>query len=263
MRIPLIAGNWKMNTTVAEAITLVDAMLNDLEAVEGVEIVLCPPFVSLFPIYEQIRGGPVKLGAQNMDYREGGAFTGEIAARMLAPICTSVILGHSERRQFFGETDDNVNLKLKAALAAGLRPIVCVGESLAENEAGQTEAVIDRQVRLGLAGVRDLAGTAIAYEPIWAIGTGRAANGPQANTTIAQIRRVLGDLYGAPVAETVRILYGGSVTPANIAEFIAQPEIDGGLVGGASLKAADFVQICRTAAEIRVPEEMRRGKDVP
>ena len=256
MRIPLIAGNWKMHTTIAEAVQLASAMMNDLEAVPGVEIVLCPPFVSLYPIYELLRGGPLRLGAQNVDYRDFGAVTGEIAARMLSPICAMVIVGHSERRQYFAETDEIVNLKVKAARGAGLRPIVCVGERLEENEAGETAAVIERQVREAFAGLADLQGTVVAYEPVWAIGTGRAAHGAQANETIGLIRRVLADQFGAPVAEETRILYGGSVTPANIAEFVAQPEIDGALVGGASLRAGDFVAICRTTAALRVPREI-------
>ncbi|MCS6800428.1 MAG: triose-phosphate isomerase [Chloroflexota bacterium] len=260
MRVPLIAGNWKMHTTIAEAVQLVVAMRDDLEAVRGVEIVLCPPFVSLYPLYELLRGGPLRLGAQNIDYRDFGAVTGEIAARMVAPICSMVILGHSERRRYFGESDQVVNWKVKAALAAGLHPIVCVGEQLEENEAGATAAVVERQVRAALAGVTDLRRIVIAYEPVWAIGTGRAAHGPQANATIGWIRHLLRDRFGPAAAEETRILYGGSVTPDNIAEFVAQPEIDGALVGGASLRAADFVAICRTTADLRVPKELLEGR---
>ena len=248
MRVPLIAGNWKMHTTVAEALQLVAAMRDGLEAVRGVEIALCPPFVSLFPIYEQLRGGPLKLGAQNMDYHDEGPFTGEIAARMLAPICTFVILGHSERRQHYGETDAIVNLKLHAALRTTLQPIVCVGKRLDENEAGETERVITRQLDAAFTGISDPRGTVIAYEPVWAIGTGRPAHGPQANASIQLIRDHLAERYGHTTAERMRILYGGSVTAANIAEFLDQPAIDGALVGGASLRPAEFIAICQAAA---------------
>lgn len=248
MRVPIIAGNWKMNTTVAEAVDLVHNMLNDIEDVRGVEVVLCPPYVSLYPVYEQLRGGPVELGAQNVEYRNMGAYTGEIAALMLAPICKYVIIGHSERRQYYGETDETVNLRIKTALGVGLTPIICVGERLEENEAGKTEEVLERQVRAAYDGLKVPGMAVIAYEPVWAIGTGKAATAEQANTSIGFIRKVLGDIYSPDLAETVRIQYGGSVTAANAEALLGQPEIDGALVGGASLKGPDFVAICKAAA---------------
>ncbi|MBI2908706.1 MAG: triose-phosphate isomerase [Chloroflexi bacterium] len=251
MRIPIIAGNWKMNTTVSEAADLVRAMQAQLAALTGVERVLCPPFVSLTTVGQIIRGSAVKLGAQNMHYEEKGAYTGEVSPLMLGGLCEYVILGHSERRQYFGETDELVNRKVKAALKAGLKPIVCVGERLDENEAGKTEEVIVREVRGGLSGVEAPTSLVIAYEPIWAIGTGKAATGPQANATISLIRRTVAQLYGDGFAEGLRVQYGGSVTAANIAEFISQPHIDGALVGGASLKAAEFVSIVEQTARIK------------
>lgn len=251
MRIPIIAGNWKMNTTVSEAVELVKAMQGKLAALNGVERVLCPPFVSLATVGQLIQGSPVKLGAQNMYYEEKGAYTGEVSPLMLAGLCEYVILGHSERRQYFGENDEVVNKKVKAALKVGLKPILCVGERLEENEAGKTEEVVTRQVRGGLAGVDAPITLVIAYEPVWAIGTGRAATAPQANATIGLIRRTVAQLYGDGLAQAMRIQYGGSVTAANIAEFVSQPEIDGALVGGASLKAAEFVSIVEQTAKIK------------
>ena len=251
MRVPIIAGNWKMNTTVEEALALVKAMLNDLDPIGGVEKVVCPPFVSLVPVGQLLQGTSVQLGAQNMFYEEKGAYTGEISPLMLAPLCRYVILGHSERRQYFGETDEVVNRKVRAALKVGLIPIVCVGERLEENEAGLTEEVVTRQVRGAFAGIGAPGETVIAYEPVWAIGTGKPATGEQANTTIGLIRQVVARLYGSQVADAMRIQYGGSVTAANIAEFVSQPEIDGALVGGASLKAAEFVGIVRQTAQAK------------
>jgi len=253
MRIPIIAGNWKMNTTVDEALDLVDEMIDDLEDVEGVEVVLCPPFVSLDALAEALGGSSVAIGAQNMHYLDKGAYTGEISPVMLADLCDYVILGHSERRQYFGETDELVNKKVVAALHHGLIPIVCVGETLAQHDAGQAEAVVTAQVQGCLAGLSaaDVAGLVIAYEPVWAIGTGRAATGADANAVIATIRRTIAELHDYATAQAVRVQYGGSVTAANIAEFIRQPEIDGALVGGASLKAEEFVGIVRQTAEIK------------
>jgi triosephosphate isomerase len=251
MRKPLIAGNWKMNTTLEEAKSLVRAILNELDGIEGVEKVLCPPFISLVAIKELLRGTSVELGAQNMYFEDKGAYTGEISPIMLADLCDFVILGHSERRQYFFETDEIVNKKVKKAFEIGLKPIVCVGESLRDNETGNTEQVITNQVRAGLAGISPTGQLVIAYEPIWAIGTGKAATGNQADATINLIRNVVAGLWDREIAEAVRILYGGSVTGNNIAEFIAEPDIDGALVGGASLKASDFVSILKQTASLK------------
>jgi triosephosphate isomerase len=244
----MVAGNWKMNTTVDEAVALVAAMRVELDAIHGVERVVCPPFVSLVPVRQQLAGSPVQLGAQNMYCEPKGAFTGEVSPLMLAGLVDYVILGHSERRHIFGETDDLINRKVRSALAHGLRPILCVGETLDENEAGRTEEVVSRQLRLGLVEVPSLAGIVLAYEPVWAIGTGRPATPDGADATMGTLRRLVRELYGSE-ADAVRILYGGSVTPDNFAAFIAMPEIDGGLVGGASLNAASFVTIARQASE--------------
>jgi len=251
MRKPLIAGNWKMNTTLEEAKNLVKAILNEIDGTDGVETVLCPPFVSLAAIKELLKGTSVGLGAQNMYFEDKGAYTGEISPIMLTNLCSFVILGHSERRQYFFETNEIVNKKVKKAFEFGLQPIICVGESLADNEAGKTEQIISRQVRAGLAGVGSTSQLVIAYEPIWAIGTGKAATGKQANATISLIRGILADLWNREIAEAVRILYGGSVTGSNIAEFIAEPDIDGALVGGASLKANDFVSILKQTVNLK------------
>ncbi len=253
MRIPIIAGNWKMNTNVDEAIRLVESMLDDLEAVPGVERVLCPPFVSLTYVSDLLIETTIGLGAQNMYPAEKGAFTGEISPYMLKGLCQYVILGHSERRQHFGETDEFVNRKVHAALAHGLTPIICIGETLAQNEAGQTEEVVTHQTRAVLA---DLSGAqvsriVIAYEPIWAIGTGRPATGEGANQVSGLIRDTVAALVGHPPAQALRIQYGGSVTAENAAGFLSQPEIDGALVGGASLRADQFVHIVRLAAQLK------------
>lgn len=250
MRLPIIAGNWKMNTTVAEAVSLVTTMKDRLDAIRGVEKVLCPPFVSLMAVGKVLRGSSIAVGAQNMYFEEKGAYTGEVSALMLAGLCQYVILGHSERRGYFGESDGMVNKKIKAALKAGLKPIVCVGETLEENEADRTGEVIIRQMRAALDGLASLENLVIAYEPIWAIGTGRAATAEQANATIALIRNVVAELYGA-AAQELRIQYGGSTSSANIAAFIAEPEIDGALVGGASLKADEFVSMVEQTARIK------------
>jgi len=242
-RLPLIAGNWKMNTTVAEAVTLVRAMRTELERITGVEQVVCPPFVSLDAVHRELEASPIQVGAQDVFWEDKGAYTGEISPVMLAPLCRYVIIGHSERRQYFGETDEIVNRKLRASLQHRLSPIMCVGETLAEREAGQTDLIIERQVRGGLAGLAACPGLVIAYEPIWAIGTGRASSGADAEAVIRRIRAAVADLLGEPVAQITRILYGGSVTSANVAEFLRYPEIDGGLVGGASLRSDEFVAI--------------------
>jgi triosephosphate isomerase len=251
MRIPFVAGNWKMNTTATEAEQLVFEMLEKLDRIEGVEKVLCPPFVSLVAVNMMLRGSSIKLGAQNMHFETKGAYTGEISPLMLSELCEFVILGHSERRWYFGETDEIVNKKIRAALANKLKPILCVGERLAENEAGKTEEVVKKQVTAALNGIEPVHDLVIAYEPVWAIGTGKAASGKQAAATIQFIRDVLAKLWNKSIAQDLRILYGGSVTGANIAEFIFHPEIDGALVGGASLKAEEFVGIVEKTAEIK------------
>jgi triosephosphate isomerase (TIM) len=251
MRIPFVAGNWKMNTTATEAERLVLEMLEKLDRIEGVEKVLCPPFVSLIAISMMLQGSSIKLGAQNMHFEAKGAYTGEISPLMLRELCEFVILGHSERRWYFGETDEIINKKVKAALANKLKPILCVGERLEENEAGKTEEVVNRQVTAALNDIEPVRDLVIAYEPVWAIGTGKAASGKQAAATIQFIRDVVARLWNKSIAQDLRILYGGSVTSANIAEFISHPEIDGALVGGASLKAEEFVGIVEQTAEIK------------
>ncbi len=251
MRIPLIAGNWKMNTGVSEAVALVESMLPELEKISRVEKVLCPPFVSLAAVRELLKASSLKLGAQSMFYEEKGAYTGEVSPLMIAELCEYVILGHSERRQYFNETNEIVNRKIVAALKIGLKPILCIGEKLEENEAGKTEEIVTAQLTSSLAGIRNFDGLVIAYEPVWAIGTGRAATGEQANKTLSLIRETIHRVYGEKSAADIRILYGGSVTAANIAEFVRQPEIDGALVGGASLKAAEFISIVAQTATIR------------
>jgi triosephosphate isomerase (TIM) len=248
-RRPIIAGNWKMNTTIAEGLALVDEMLPRLRVYDSVERVVCPPFVSLAAIADRLQGTDVGLGAQNLHPEPKGAFTGEIAPGMLEGLASYVIVGHSERRQYFGEDDAFVNRKVRAALDVALVPIVCVGETLAQNEAGETEAVVSRQVRGALQDVQHVSGVVIAYEPIWAIGTGKAATPEGANSTIAIIRRTVAELAGDATAQGVRIQYGGSVTPENFAAFIAASDIDGALVGGASLKAESFIEIIRLAAQ--------------
>ncbi len=251
MRIPLIAGNWKMNTTVSQAEQLVIDMLEGLDGIEGVEKVLCPPFVSLVPLNMMLRSSSIKLGAQNMYFETAGAYTGEISPLMVKELCEFVILGHSERRSYFGETDEIVNRKVKAALANELKPILCVGERLEENEAGRTEEVVERQVRAALNGIEPVRDLVIAYEPVWAIGTGRAATGRQAAATIGFIRDTVAGLWSKELAQGIRVLYGGSVTAANIAEFVSYPDVDGALVGGASLKVEEFISIVQQTAQIK------------
>jgi triosephosphate isomerase len=250
-RMPLIAGNWKMNTTIEEAISLIKTMQPELEKIEGVEKVLCPPFVSLMAARGLIKRSTIRLGAQNVFYEEKGAFTGEISPLMLAGLCDYVIIGHSERRQYFDETNENIDKKIKAAVKSGLKPIFCVGETLEENEAGQTREVLGRQLMASSDRFYFLSGCVIAYEPVWAIGTGKSASGDDANKNIGFIRQFIAHLHGRGIANTVRILYGGSVTAANIAEFMRKSDIDGALVGGASLKADDFVSIVKRASEIK------------
>lgn len=251
MRTPVIAGNWKMNKTPTEAAELARAVAAEIGSIGAVERILCPPFLALPGLAAIVAGTGIGLGAQNMHWEKSGAFTGEVSAPMLIGLCQYVIIGHSERRQFFGETDDTVNKKVKAALAHGLTPIVCVGENLVENEAGETGEVVTRQMRGAYAGLTgdEALKTIVAYEPVWAIGTGKAATPEQANAVMGQyIREVLGYMYTDAVANALRIQYGGSVTAANAQALMAQPEIDGALVGGASLKPADFAAIVKAAA---------------
>jgi triosephosphate isomerase len=250
-RTPIIAGNWKMNTTLPEAEELARAIRAQAENVRGVEVVLCPPFISLAAVAEAVRGSSIKVGAQNLYHEPKGAFTGEVAAIMLQGLCDYVVLGHSERRGYFKETSAFVNAKVRAALQHGLRPIVCVGETLAQREAGRTAEVLRRQTRESLAGVEDLSRVVVAYEPVWAIGTGRAATPQDAADGIAVIRRAIGRMGGAQAADRVRILYGGSMNAENAASLLEQPGVDGGLIGGASLRADQFTAIVR-AAERRV-----------
>jgi len=251
MRVPMIAGNWKMNTTVGEATELVKAMRAGLDQIANVDKVICPPFISLAVVKELIRGSSIRLGAQNLYFEEKGAYTGEISPLMLADLCEFVIIGHSERRQYFNETGEIVNKKLRAALKVGLKPILCIGEKLEENEARRTEEVVTEQLESSLAGIDSLDGLIIAYEPVWAIGTGKAATGRQVSETIGLILYNIAQLYDEEVAQQMRILYGGSVTADNIAEFVQQSEIDGALVGGASLKANEFLSIVRQTSEIK------------
>lgn len=250
MRLPMIAGNWKMNTTVEEARALVLEMHPLLEPINNVEKVVCPPFVSLVAVAEIIKESSMRLGAQNMYFEEKGAYTGEVSPPMLAELCEYVILGHSERRQYFNESNEIVNHKVKAALQFDLKPIMCIGERLEEYDAGKTEEVVIGQLRSSLDGLDSPDGLVIAYEPVWAIGTGRAATGEQANSIIGLIRHNIAELYTDGFARDLRILYGGSVTAENSAEFMRQPEIDGALVGGASLKADQFVSIVKQTSDI-------------
>jgi triosephosphate isomerase len=245
----ILAGNWKMNKTIAESLALVESLKVELAAVKEVDLLVCPPFTALKPVSDAITNTNIKLGAQHMHWENFGAFTGEICAAMLRDVyCTYVILGHSERRQFFGETDETVNKRLKAALAARLRPIVCVGETLAERESGRAQKVLDKQVRGSLAGLttEEINDCIVAYEPVWAIGTGQNATPEQAQQTQAFLRGVLTQVFGE-VAAKVRIQYGGSVKAANARELMSQPDIDGALVGGASLQARSFIDIVKNS----------------
>jgi triosephosphate isomerase len=252
MRIPIIAGNWKMNKTIAEAVELVQAMKGPLAGIASIEKVVCPPFVCLSAVKEAIGDAEIGLGAQNVYFEEQGAYTAEIAPGMLEGLCQYVIIGHSERRQYFGETDKGVNKKIVAALAHNLTPIVCVGETLKLRQAGETDNWVKRQVIAALEGLtsEQAQSIVIAYEPIWAIGTGLAATSEDAQQVIGDVvRPAVSELFGNQVAQAIRIQYGGSVKPSNAAELMGMPDIDGGLVGGASLKAGDFVEIVRQTAK--------------
>lgn len=250
MRIPFVAGNWKMNKTADEAVAFVTEIRDGLNAIVGVDSAVCPPSVALPGVAAAVAGTKIGVGAQNMYFEESGAYTGELAPNMIQPFCQYVILGHSERRAYFGETDEGVNKKIKAALAHGITPIVCVGESLEQNEAGETRVFVSGQVKAAFAGLtpEQAASCVIAYEPIWAIGTGRSASAEQAGTIISEsVRQVIAAQFNDETAEAIRIQYGGSVNESNIAEYMQQPDIDGALVGGASLKPS-FVDLVRAAA---------------
>ena len=251
-RTPLVAGNWKMNKTTSEALRLVADLLPDLQSISGVDILLCPPATALMALSAALEKTGIALGAQDLYWEKEGAFTGELSPAMVAEFCQYVIIGHSERRTLFGETDQDVQRKLQAALAAGLRPVLCVGETLQQNEAGRAAEIVSGQLRAALQGVQlNVANElVIAYEPVWAIGTGKAATPGPTDTLLRNVvRPTLAGLLGTQLAQGVRLLYGGSVNAGNAAAFFAMPEIDGALVGGASLKAKEFVEITRAAAQ--------------
>ncbi len=251
----VIAGNWKMNKTASEGAALIQGIketcgCNGQCPCNAPEVIVCPPFTTIAAVLEAVKGTPIQVGAQNVHWAESGAFTGEISAAMLKELGVQwVIIGHSERRQYFGETDQTVNQRVKAALAAGLKVILCIGETLEEREMGVTSAVIEKQVRWDLAGVAadQLDNLILAYEPVWAIGTGKVATDEQAQEVHAGIRALLAKLYCPKCADAMRILYGGSMKPANAAGLLAQADIDGGLIGGAALKPADFVALIKAA----------------
>lgn len=246
----VVAGNWKMNKTLAEAGELLEGLVPELKDVDSVDIIVCTPYTNLALAKEKLAGTNIKVGAQNLHWEKSGAFTGEVSADMLKDLCEYVIIGHSERRAMFGETDETVNKKVFAALEAGLLPIVCLGETLEENEAGQTAKVVGRMVREGLKGLsqEQAARVVVAYEPVWAIGTGKTATPEQANNVHKDvIRPLLREMFGEEVGDGMRILYGGSVKPGNARELFGMSDIDGGLIGGASLKVADFVGIVEGA----------------
>ncbi|MDH3267104.1 MAG: triose-phosphate isomerase [Gammaproteobacteria bacterium] len=251
MRDVLVAGNWKMNSDSASNAELVAAIVAGAPVSERVKLLICPPFPYLSAVVDQVEGSNISVGAQNVSEHAAGAFTGEVAASMLRELgCDYVIVGHSERRSLYGESSEDVAAKFKTALAAGLRPILCVGETLAERQAGSTEAVIDEQLDavLSAVGIADFATAVVAYEPVWAIGTGMTASPEQAQDVHSHIRAVLAG-HDAAIAAALQILYGGSMKGENAAGLLAMPDIDGGLIGGASLKAADFLAIATAAAE--------------
>ena len=248
MRKPIIAGNWKMNNTVADTAKLLDELKPLVADVTSADVVVCVPFTDIAAAAAAVKGTNIRVGAQNVAWADKGAFTGEISADMLKEAGAEyVIIGHSERRQYFGETDESVNKRTVQALKHGLKPIVCVGETLAEREGGVTEKVLDKQLEGGFAGLTagQMADIVVAYEPVWAIGTGKTATSGQAEDTIRYIRGKLADMFGRDTADKVRIQYGGSMNPGNASELMAQPDIDGGLIGGASLKAADFAKVVK------------------
>jgi triosephosphate isomerase (TIM) len=254
MRTPIIAGNWKMFKTLDESVAFVKELAPKLAPFTGVERVVAPTFVALRAVADALKNTDIKVSAQNVHWEDNGAFTSQISPAMLTGIVEYVIIGHSECRAYLGETDEGVNKKAKALLAKGLKPIIAVGESLAQNEAGETASFVGGQVRVALEGISaaEMANMVIAYEPIWAIGTGKNATSQQANDIIGgTVRATVRDLYGDTVADNVRIQYGGSVKPNNMVEYMSQPDIDGALVGGASLKVEDFTELVRLAAEAK------------
>ncbi len=251
MRMPVIAGNWKMNTSITEACDLARQIASTSNNIKDVEKIICPPYISLSSVSEIIRGTSIKLGAQNVYFEEKGAFTGEISTGMLQGICEYVIIGHSERRQLFHESDDIINKKIHRVLHSDLTPIFCVGERLEENESGRTHEIIKNQVESGLFNIAPTENIMIAYEPVWAIGTGKAATGKEANETATYIRELIHHLWGGEFSQNLQILYGGSVNSKNISEFIGQDDIDGALVGGASLMAQEFVSIIQQTSDIK------------
>ncbi len=252
MRKPMMAGNWKMNKTVPEALSLTRQIYELVGDCTGVEQVLCPPFVCLHAVKALTADMPFSLGAQNCHWQESGAYTGEISPTMLRGLSDYVLIGHSERRQYFGETDETVNKKMRAALAHELIPIVCVGESLEQNERGETRAVISEQVWAALdrLSAKQVQSLVIAYEPIWAIGTGRAATAEMAGEICGLVRAILREMHGDPVGDRIRILYGGSAKPSNIREIMGQPEIDGALIGGAAIVAGSYAEMVKITAEV-------------
>jgi triosephosphate isomerase len=248
VRKPIIAGNWKMHKTSSESKEFISDLLKNFSDLENVEVVICPPFTSLETAANLLKGSNIKLGAQNVHYEKSGAFTGEVAPDMLKDLGVDYcIIGHSERRQYFGETDETVNKKVKAVLEVGIIPIMCVGETLSERENGETESVCKTQVTEGLKGLtaEEIKKVVIAYEPVWAIGTGKSATKEDADETIGYIRKVVEEIAGKEVADAIRIQYGGSVKPENITSYMEMPQIDGALVGGASLQVKSFLEIAK------------------
>ena len=253
MRKPMMAGNWKMNKSIDEAVALATAIKDAVNAIDSVDRVVCPPFVDLPAVQQALAGSNIAVGAQNVHWAASGAYTGEVSLGMLKGLATYVIIGHSERRQYFGESDESVNKKVKATLDAGMTPIVCVGESLEQNERGETHSFVSGQVKAALDGLtgEQVTQLVIAYEPIWAIGTGRAATSQQANDICGGVvRQTVAALFGAAVADATRILYGGSTNEKNIREIMAQPDIDGALIGGAALKVESYGEMVRGTAEV-------------
>ncbi len=252
MPTPIVAGNWKMNTSVAEGVRLASNVASTIGQPDGFDVVLCPPFVSIAAVAQAVQGTGIQVGAQNMHFEEHGAFTGEVAPGMLSGLCTFVILGHSERRALFAESDETVNRKLSAAIDFALRPILCVGETLSQREDGRASEVITRQLHGALTGLHNIPGLVVAYEPVWAIGTGQAATPEIAHEIMGGvIRPVLADLLGTGTAQDIPLLYGGSVNPGNIESFAQQESVSGALVGGASLNASQFCEIVRATAHAK------------
>ena len=253
MRKPMMAGNWKMNKTIDEAVALATAIKNAVNEVNNVDRVVCPPFIDLPAVQQALAGSNIAVGAQNVHWAASGAFTGEVSAAMLKGLASYAIVGHSERRQYFGETDQTVNQRAKAALAAGITPIVCVGESLAQNERGETQAFVSGQVKAALADftAEQVTQLVIAYEPIWAIGTGRSATSQQANDICGGVvRQAVRELFGDATADATRVLYGGSANEKNIRELMEQPDIDGALIGGAALKVESYGEMVRVTGAV-------------